>query len=62
MITVTWYNLTAIIVVMVMFIVYGFSVRNPKGIADYLINEIKTIIFLFVLILFIVLWGGIFWW
>lgn len=62
MITIEWYNIVAIVVILTIIITMHITTRNPKDIGDYVVGYFSIIIYLFTLILFIAIWGGIFWW
>lgn len=59
---ITWYNIVAVVVILIIITVIHITTRGPKDIGDYIVDYIKITILLFILILFIAIWGGIFWW
>ncbi len=54
MVTIAWYNIVAIVVLAVWLLWVSKNERDPYGLSG--------VMKLFVGLLFLILWGGIFWW
>ena len=65
MITIAWYNVVAIaVVLLVIFLIYKESsnCRYSTGYAGGIDEAINIVVILVLAALFYAIWGGIFWW
>lgn len=64
MITITWYNIVAIVVGIIFLISFARTciAENETGFLSGLESALERLFIIFITALFYAIWGGIFWW
>ena len=63
MITIAWYNIVGIVLVIALvYFLYKLFVEEEKDIFTGLYDAVKYLALTVVIVFLILIWGGIFWW